>query len=33
MLFLVGSVSLEADFTKIKLMDNKIDSFSSKQIM
>lgn len=31
--FLVGSVSLEADFRRMKLMANKVDTFSSKQIM
>lgn len=31
MLFLVGSVSLEARFRKMKLMDKKIDTSSSKQ--
>lgn len=29
--FLVGSVSVEADFRKMKLMDKKKDTFSSKQ--
>lgn len=31
--FLVGNVSVEADFRKMKLMDKKKDTFSSSKVM